>query len=986
MLKRKVIVTLLFSLLLFVSTLSFSSFVFAEEANNAEDTLTLINDGESDAAIIWWSKDGTSVPQFAASELQTYLNKISGAEVPVIEGTLDHNSNPLLKKLTSGIVIVTGDQAKEYINKDKKVIPGEWLVSSAEKLKNAKEDAFAIDTKESKLILTGDNDRGTLYAGYHLLKELGVKFLAPNFDYYNGNAEVIPSKKTVIVSALNTLEEPDMKFRRKYMEEGWSFNQSNLKELVDWMAKHHLNILNAPYDYYGDGSMKWDDFRDQVGPELEKRGIIAEVGGHGFESFLPKSKYQKKHPDWFVDGYNVFNIANDEAVQEYVDQVVSYLKERPEVKIFDAWPPDGATWPPSVRNKFGSTTNAYAHLVNKLTDAVNEELPGVRIEAIAYSNHIDPPDAEHMFYDSTIIDFAPISRSQTVPIYDERNKNFVNLIKKWGEVYEGDFAMYTYYRRYSFHSAPVVLGKLIGEDIPYYKELGANGMGLYSEPADWIPFELTHLMLADMSWDTSTDPEAYIHDYVQNRYGKASDEMADYFDLVEDAGRIIYDQPFTNFDKLDDVTRAREDYLQAKDALTEAKKKVTDSSQAAFLLQRLDWNMDYTIADIDYSYYKLQNDESNMEKSKDKAMDLVRTHRFDGIILQNMYLMRRYENGVSRQNTLWLYDMYRGKSAVDLSLSSPESISTGNSFEVESTIRNYSKEAMNDVQLKLDVPKGWTVKPISETQFDTIQGDPTEAYHVKWEVTVPENREVGSFELTTKADYNYKEEKVSSTAKQSVSIVTHHPVTTMGIYQNYNLENMVDDNPSTFYWSNEGPGKNDSIGVDLGSEMDLHNIEILMASDTNTEDYIHDGVIEISSDGESWKEIKEIHEQPEISFDVPIDTKARYIRLRSTKSQSKWIQVREFSVKSMNKVSSLKKLVEHFEEKGEFASENTARSLKTHLTAVERFEKQVEADKVVKHMKGFIQLLKHQKENELISEKAFNVLMVDANDLLNQWK
>lgn len=639
--------------------------VSAQEKQDIDQETTLIKDGEEEAAIVWWSNEDTEVPEFAASELQSYLKKISGADIPVIEGELEGDTSKT-EDLSSSVVVVTGEEAEKLADQDKAKIPSEWLSSSAKELEDVKEDSFTIHTEDNHFVLAGENDRGTLYASYHLLKKIGVKFLAPDFESYEGNAEEVPDNKTVQVQKFDTLEEPDMKLRRKYMEEGFSFNQQNAKEVVDWMAKHGLNILNAPYDYNGLGKMKWDDFRDDVSPELEKRGIDAEVGGHGFESFLPKEKYQDEHPDWFEDGHNVFDVANDEAVQEYVDQVVDYLKERPEIKVFDAWPPDGVNWTDNALEKYGSPSNAYAHVVNELTDAIHEELPGVRIEAIAYQSHIDPPDKEHMFNKDTIIDFAPISRSQTVPIYEGENKQFVDVIDQWKDAYDGDFAIYSYYRRYSYHSAPIVLGKLIGEDIPYYKEKGVNGIGLYSEPADWMPFELSHLIMADMSWDTSIDSDDYIQSYIGDRYGEASDEMENYFDLVEDAGRTIFYKPFNSYDDMDNIESAKEDYDEAKEELTEAKKKVSDGTKEGFMLQRLDWNMDYTRADIDYSYYKLKNDQENMKKAEEKAMNLVDKHRFDGIILQNSYLMQRYDPDDTRENTLWVYDMYKAQDAAGI--------------------------------------------------------------------------------------------------------------------------------------------------------------------------------------------------------------------------------------------------------------------------------------------------------------------------------
>ncbi len=78
-------------------------------------------------------------------------------------------------------------------------------------------------------------------------------------------------------------------------------------------------------------------------------------------------------------------------------------------------------------------------------------------------------------------------------------------------------------------------------------------------------------------------------------------------------------------------------------------------------------------------------------------------------------------------------------------------------------------------------------------------------------------------------------------------------------------------------------------------------------------------------------------------------------------------------------------LVERFEEEGEFANYGTARSLLVHLISVDRFENQGETDKVVKHMKSFNLLLDYQKDNELISENAYNILKNNADALIKKF-
>ena len=82
----------------------------------------------------------------------------------------------------------------------------------------------------------------------------------------------------------------------------------------------------------------------------------------------------------------------------------------------------------------------------------------------------------------------------------------------------------------------------------------------------------------------------------------------------------------------------------------------------------------------------------------------------------------------------------------------------------------------------------------------------------------------------------------------------------------------------------------------------------------------------------------------------------------------------------------MKALVERFEEKGEFANRDAARSLIIHLTAVDHFERREAAEKVVKHMKRFKVLLDHQQDGELISERAFQALHSHVDALMKKWE
>src|SRR5699024_9084058 len=81
----------------------------------------------------------------------------------------------------------------------------------------------------------------------------------------------------------------------------------------------------------------------------------------------------------------------------------------------------------------------------------------------------------------------------------------------------------------------------------------------------------------------------------------------------------------------------------------------------------------------------------------------------------------------------------------------------------------------------------------------------------------------------------------------------------------------------------------------------------------------------------------------------------------------------------------VKKRVQQFLEEGEINDDQAAHALKLHLTAVGHYEKKDETEKVIKHMRSFISLLDHQRDNEQISEKVHQVLEADANALLEWW-
>lgn len=630
------------------------------------DPLVLVRDGRSQAAIAWWSRDDSRTPFFAASELADHFHAMSGVDVPVVEAEMAESS--LVASLDSALLLVTkqdeeGFQLFERSSISRSMsVPASWFSEVAELVAGMRSDGFAIEPRSGGLVMAGSNHRGTLYAAYEVLERLGVRFFAPRFDFYEGYAEGMPRMRTLAVDPFTLREEASFEYRRKHVEEGWSHTPRNLVQLIDWMGKARLNVLSYPYNYLGKGFAKWDSWRRHLIPELEKRGILLEVGGHGYNSFLRPRKYRPKHPSWFYGEANVFNLTNEKAVRAYIRNVVAYLEERPEVDLFAAWPPDAARWPLPVLKRFGSVSNAERYLVGRLARALATAVPDVLVERIAYSRGRRPPDREFGNHEADILDLAPHRRSYRVPIWDEgdpKNAGFNGLIEAWRDSFSGDVGVYEYYRKYRWHSLPVVLPQLIGNEIPYYRSLGVTGLSTFSEPADWITYELTHLLVAAMSWDAGLDPRAFVEDYLTWRYRGASLEMSEYLRLVERAGRAVFNGPTGDYEDQEVLEAVRGDYLRARRVLAAANGKLPAGEPAEFLVRRLAWNLDFAIADTEISYYRSSAQPAEMAEAQKRTRALVGAHRLDGIILQNHYAMQRYGVAADYGSLGWVFRMYR---------------------------------------------------------------------------------------------------------------------------------------------------------------------------------------------------------------------------------------------------------------------------------------------------------------------------------------
>ncbi|MFJ3698130.1 DUF4838 domain-containing protein [Streptomyces sp. NPDC090052] len=580
-------------------------------------SLPVVSGGRARATVLWW---GEGSARFAATELRDYIRRITGVRLPVRAAT-----PPAAGSLPDA---VTGLVALRAGTGPSTAIPAARLTEAGRELAGAPEDSFTLLGDHRDALLTGAGDRAALYAVYALLERLGVRFFAPAFPAYEGHSEHIPTAGTLALPAVRLTDRPGWELRRQYAEEGYSHTAESLPPLLDWMAKNRLNTYVHPANYLGLGVTTYDSVRTVLRREATRRGIRIETGGHGYDSFLPPEKY----PQYYTSGGPLFDIYNPEALDAYIAQVVAFLRDRPEITVFDCWPPDVGRFQQEILDRYGKPANAESVVVNKLARTLRAELPGVRVERIAYNSTIEPPDPDYASDPAVIVDFAPYSRTYDGPLDDPAvpaNAGFAKALTAWRTGFRGSLAMYEYYRRYRWRSQPVHPLATIAGDVRFESHLGVNGIGMYSEPADWITYEHVQSLFAALAWDNGLDAAGYTDGYLRARFGpRAAGTLREYYDLTRtDPDTVGAAALLDRYDRAGAVLRR---------AAGEAA-----SAAARTVISRLGLGIDVARADLRIGL--VPDGSAELDAAREAYRTLLLRNRFNGVVLPNVQTwLRRY--------------------------------------------------------------------------------------------------------------------------------------------------------------------------------------------------------------------------------------------------------------------------------------------------------------------------------------------------------
>lgn len=187
----------------------------------------------SNAYSVVISSDATATEQYAAGEIASYYNQVSGKTMEVVT-----DSGLILSENSSYISL--GDTTI-YAQAEEK----HGAVDLSESALNS--DGFAIFTYGNNVLINAYNDRGVMYGAFEFIEHtLGVKFLTNDYTH-------VPSSDKIVLKTYDKVYKPAFK-QRAYL------NTSVFSKQYEYVAHMRFNTDYCLMPENMGGTTSWHDF------------------------------------------------------------------------------------------------------------------------------------------------------------------------------------------------------------------------------------------------------------------------------------------------------------------------------------------------------------------------------------------------------------------------------------------------------------------------------------------------------------------------------------------------------------------------------------------------------------------------------------------------------------------------------------------------------------------------------------------------------
>ncbi|MBI3922149.1 MAG: DUF4838 domain-containing protein [Armatimonadetes bacterium] len=365
------------------------------------DGLPLVYRGNSGYPIVL-PPDAIPAEEFAAEELASHLEQMSGVRLPVVRApkTLPRRAillgnSPYLREL--GIGLNTADLGKE---------------------------GYALRTVGHRLVIAGGRPRGTLYGVYALLEDyLGCRWYAPDTTF-------VPKRATIRLPRLNVVRQPGFEYREPWMYSGYIYST--------WWSKHFVP------EYVARTRNSGGLLHTHVHPIDDRHGGDFRIPhrGHNLSELVPAKEYATTHPEYFAlhDGKRITEgdlelcLSYPDVVRIAADTMRRWMREAPEADLFfigqsdtsnycqcqqcvaayrkHSTNPNGDPW---GGLGWGGLAGRNLEFANEVATRLEKEFPHNRIGLFAYGATRNPP-VNIQAHRNLVVWYCPIERCACHPL------------------------------------------------------------------------------------------------------------------------------------------------------------------------------------------------------------------------------------------------------------------------------------------------------------------------------------------------------------------------------------------------------------------------------------------------------------------------------------------------------------------------------------------------------------------------------------------
>jgi hypothetical protein len=484
--------------------------------------ISLVNEGVASTVIVI-PENVSDIEVFAAQELQDYLEKISDVKIQIIR----ENAG------------MTGNQ----IHIGHTVLAQRTIDSQ-----NRTDEEFQIKTGDHTLLLTGNDDRGTLFAVYSFLE----KYLAVRWFWPGELGQVVPHKKTITLGDLDDRQSPDYLLRR--------------------IAPGLSGPPKQPGPIKKIGNRTLED--NELWCLRNKLGGSVDYGGHthDFGYMVPPAQYGPTHPEYFalVNGKRTWEnfdgkhgcqlcTTNPEVIRLCIEYVRQYFDQHPEMAAVSISPNDGGGFcecdrcraldaaannaelgaevtEDDAQKKTAKTkdlilTDRIFTFANEIARAVRQSHPDKSVLILAYAQYVEPP--VRVKPEKNI--WVQLCLNSDFLCDDKFYRKRMGQFDRWVTMTD-NLLLYDYFSWRGGPDLPRGTSSLIETALRKYQQAGIRKF--FTQSCDNFGAEgIDYYVAAKLLWNTNLDARKILDDYCDKCFGPASAPMREWFSILDQRWR-----------------------------------------------------------------------------------------------------------------------------------------------------------------------------------------------------------------------------------------------------------------------------------------------------------------------------------------------------------------------------------------------------------------------------------------------------------------